>query len=333
MILGATALVAATAIGLLAARWMDGRTPSIAERPAVVGDGEIAQGAATGIAATSIAAADIAAPATPAPTNAAAAAAAEQATALAAAAPATRRSEAARASSTPRPSASPTPPATPTTTARTRPGNPIWTAVRLAEAPTLDGGLNDWTTDFLAFDAVVFGKAADFEGALDVSARTWAGWDEQALYIAVRVYDNVFSQPAGAAGRKMYLGDSLELQLDTNLEADWESDVYNGDDWQIGLSPGDFRGRAPEAWTWRPTDRNASGIELAALLLDDGYAIEAALPWALLGLDPARTEAIGWALNVSDNDLPQPVQLTMISTSPARSWTDPRTFGTLVIGR
>ncbi len=225
----------------------------------------------------------------------------------------------------------PTP--TPTPSARTRPGNPVWTAPRFATSPEIDGGLNEWLHDHTAFDAVVFGEPEHFEGALDITARAWTGWDENALYVAVRVFDNVFSQPDGAAGRKMYLGDSLELQLDTDLEADWDMGTYNGDDWQIGLSPGNFEGREPEAWTWRPTDRDAGGIRLAALLHNNGYAIECAIPWALLGVDPLRTEAIGWALNVSDNDLPTPVQLTMISSSPSRSWTDPRTFGTLILQR
>ena len=336
MLLGALGLIAATGLGLLIARWLDGRAPRVAERPSVVGEvpaGEDEPAPAGGERGAS----GELPPATGLPpASAAEQAAAERATAMAAAPgggesgedPAPSGAEAAAW-----PTAPPAPTATPTLSARVRPQNPVWIASRLAEAPEIDGGFNDWSAPLLAFDAVVFGEEEDFEGTSDISARTWAGWDPEALYLGVRVYDNVFSQPDGASSRKMYLGDSLELQLDTNLEADWDSDVYSGDDWQIGLSPGNFRGREPEAWTWRPTDRNAAGTRIASLLLDDGYAIEASLPWTLLEVDPTRTEAIGWALNVSDNDLPVPVQQTMISTSPARSWTDPRSFGTLVLGQ
>lgn len=72
-------------------------------------------------------------------------------------------------------------------------------------------------------------------------------------------------------------------------------------------------------------------MALAARQLNDGYVLEAAIPWRLLGVNPQRTPSLGIALNVSDNDLPAPAQLTMVSTTPNRSWADPRSFGTLVL--
>ena len=62
-----------------------------------------------------------------------------------------------------------------------------------------------------------------------------------------------------------------------------------------------------------------------------GYIVEFEVPWSLLGFDPDRTKSLGIALNVSDNDDPRPAQLTMISGAPKRSWSDPRSFATLVL--
>ena len=141
--------------------------------------------------------------------------------------------------------------------------------------------------------------------------------------------DDVFSQPA--SGTRLYLGDSLELQIDADLVGDWEVSVYDEDDWQIGVSPGDFGSRAPEAHAWRPAVGRLSEVRVASQRTPAGYVVELALPWALLGVDPAKTSAIGLALNVSDNDEPRPAQLSMVSSAPLRSWSDPRTFGTLVL--
>ena len=76
---------------------------------------------------------------------------------------------------------------------------------------------------------------------------------------------------------------------------------------------------------------SATRIDLAARRSAKGYTLEAAIPWRLLGIDPARTTVFGVALNISDNDVPEPAQLTMISSTPNRSWADPRSFGTALL--
>jgi len=213
-------------------------------------------------------------------------------------------------------------------TVRVRPGAPTWRIGRVAAPPTLDGALDDWRGAPIDVTAVVFGDEF-WDGPADLSARAFGAWDDRALYFGVTVDDDVFSAPA--RGRELYLGDSLELQLDVDLAGDWDTDRYDADDWQVGLSPGNFVDRGPEAFAWRPEERIAADVGLAARLRDGGYILEVALPWALVGVEPGRVTAVGLALNVSDNDLPEPAQMTMISTSPIRSWADPRSFGTLVL--
>ena len=132
-------------------------------------------------------------------------------------------------------------------------------------------------------------------------------------------------------GGRIDLGDSLEIQFDTDLEGDWEDASYSEDDWQIGVSPGNFAGREPEVHVWRPALGVLTEVVVASRRLESGYAVELELPWELLRFDLTGPRSLGLALNVSDNDDPLPAQLTMISSAPARSWSDPRTFGTLVL--
>jgi hypothetical protein len=196
--------------------------------------------------------------------------------------------------------------------------------------PQIDGVLGEWRIEPVEVRAVVFGEEF-WEGPDDLGAKAYIGWDSDALYLGVRVVDDAFSQPG--TGAELYLGDSLELQIDTLLEPDRDDDSYSRDDWQIGLSPGDFDVVEPEIYVWRPSDVEIRDAELAAQRLDDGYIIEAAIPWSALEMDPELVGAIGLALNISDNDVDAPAQLTMISSSPERSWADPRSFGTLVLAR
>ena len=219
----------------------------------------------------------------------------------------------------------------PEPTPQVRPGNPAWLATYMPRSPEIDGALDDWRSEPIEFASVVFGPE-HWDGGADLSARMLLGWNSRALFVSARVFDDVFSQPS--TGDRLHLGDSLELQLDTDLLGDWDRGVYDVDDWQIGLSPGDFQERPPEWWVWRPAlgalSQEAS-IEIAAERHEDGYSLEAAIPWVLLETRPAGGKALGLSLNISDNDGPEPAQLTMIASSPSRSWSDPRSFGTVVL--
>jgi len=221
-------------------------------------------------------------------------------------------------------------------TARVREGSPVWSASRLNVPPVLDGWLDDWPTTPQSLAAIVGGQAA-WSGAADLSARALVGWDDDALYVGVRVFDEAFSAPPAGVG--MDGGDHVAVQLDADLYGDWDRRTYDIDDWHIGLSPGDLAGRAPEGWAWRPRVDAAGRIQVAARRLDDGYIVESAIPWALIGYGPPRTTtsagavAMGFALSVIDVDGGEggaPASRTVLTTSPERTLDDPRTLGALV---
>jgi hypothetical protein len=74
-------------------------------------------------------------------------------------------------------------------------------------------------------------------------------------------------------------------------------------------------------------------VAVAADLTATGYNIEAAIPWAQLGVIPATGQHFGFTFSVSDNDTPATtVQETMVSNVATRHLTNPTTWGDLTLG-
>lgn len=216
-------------------------------------------------------------------------------------------------------------------TTDTRPNGQPLDAEALSSAPTIDADLSDWDTSARSLNAIVFG-ASNWSGASDASASYHIGWTSDALYVAVRVTDDSFVQVS--SGSQMYKGDIVELQLDRDLEGDYFSNTLSGDDYQIGLSPGNFGSLGSSAWRWYPIGTHGllSGVTLASAKTDAGYIIEAKIPWSVFGVTPSSGARFGFALSVSDNDLAgAPVQQSMVSTVSSRTLTNPTTWGTLVL--
>lgn len=217
-------------------------------------------------------------------------------------------------------------------TVDTRPnGQPI-EAAALSSPPTIDADLSDWSGRGRSFSAIVFG-ASHWSGASDASATYHIGWTTSALYVGVQVTDNAFVQVS--SGSLMYKGDIVELQLDGNLAGDYFSNALTGDDYQIGLSPGNFSNLSSSSWRWYPRGTHGllSNVTLEAAQTTNGYIVEAQIPWSVFGVTPSSGDRFGFALSVSDNDLAgAPVQQSMISTVSSRTLTNPTTWGTLVLG-
>ncbi|MCW5882153.1 MAG: hypothetical protein KIS91_14575 [Anaerolineae bacterium] len=225
--------------------------------------------------------------------------------------------------------------ATATTTPRQRPNGSLFVP-RATRPPDIDGRLSgEWAGDGYAVANVVFGKDK-WSGPDDLNGRLWFAWDDENFYLASAVVDDVFSQPS--RGDTLYLGDSVEIQWDVDLEGDFDTNEFNADDWHIGLSPGDFKGTPPEAYVWtpRPMTGAAAGIRSAAqrVTLGDGrqgYTIEAAIPWRLLNIEPRGNQITGFTFSISDTDSPAPAQDTLVSTSAQREWHRPKTFNNLIL--
>lgn len=224
--------------------------------------------------------------------------------------------------------------ASPTAEVRQRSGT-LMKAAYLADAPVMDGTYAEWVEKTFKYGIphVVWQKAnwkdmADLEGAFA------AGWDEDYLYISVKVTDDVFAQ--GKSGEMLYLGDSVEILIDTGLDGDFYATTLSADDYQFGISPGNpNKGINKEAYLWYPTSKvgsKANVLVSSQFETSPIYRVEVGIPWSLLEITPTNGLHIGFAVSVNDNDkLDENVQQTMISTAKERVLLDPTTWGELVL--
>lgn len=206
-------------------------------------------------------------------------------------------------------------------------------AFKLNQPPKLDGVWDEWTITANPATWVVWGKQnwtgkEDFEGSYRI------GYDDTNLYLALKVYDDVYVQEG--TGRDIYKGDSFELLFDRELQADIHDQSLNGDDYQIILSPGRGGPGGPvEAYQYHPTSLEGTRkeIHIACQYQNKIHRCEAAIPWTVLGLlKPERGSTYGFAISPSDNDEPGTMQQqTVISNSYLRRLTDPTTWLQLVL--
>jgi hypothetical protein len=200
--------------------------------------------------------------------------------------------------------------------------------------PNIDGNLSKWGLHQYPMDYVVYGKA-DWVDAEDLSAKGMVGWDYTNLYLGVHVLDSRYVQ--NSSGEYLYLGDSLEVLLDANLQADFYVYSLSPDDFQLGISPGSPEpDDDPEAYLWFP--RSVKGlkpkVKIAVQKVDGGYDVEVAIPWTVFEVTPVAGQHFGFALSVSDNDKrTEDLQQSMVSSVPNRRLTNPTTWGDLLLGQ
>lgn len=209
-----------------------------------------------------------------------------------------------------------------------RPGNgPVVSVPRCTGSITVDGLLGDDTaTASVTLGENTFG-AGEWTGAGDLSGEARLCWTDTALYVAVDVTDDIHVQTQ--EGSTMWRGDEVELFLDGDLRGDFYSETPNGDDTQLGLSPGNFDDLEPSAVQYRPDVRSAD-VNLAAQSSNGGYTLEAAVPWSLLRVEPAPGQVYGFCLALSDNDQAgEASQDSMVSQCPNLITSDPTTWSTL----
>ena len=151
-------------------------------------------------------------------------------------------------------------------------------SLRISEAPTIDGALEDaaWQQAREAGDVigdwVQVGKLGVEATRAPFNREAWLTYDDEHLYVAMRAEAEdpmaLVVEPQGDPFR----GDGLEVHL-SDLDGRY---VHLGVDVANNLRPGNQHTVGP-----------ASGVEHAAVYTADGWATELAIPWALLDIDPA----------------------------------------------
>jgi hypothetical protein len=229
----------------------------------------------------------------------------------------------------------PAPPAPPTNTSvPSRPGAHAEAAF-MNPAPIIDGDWSEWKTVAREYPAtnVVFGNGS-WTGENDLAGSYYVGWDQTYFYLAAKVRDDKYVQVA--TGENIFKGDSLELILDTNLLGDFFTTTLSPDDFQIGISPGrpSIGDDNPAAYLWFPSGKAGSLTNVVMGVLDEGsqYRVEAAIPWSVYGITPAKGMRMGFAFSVSDDDASgEAVQQSMVSSAAGRNLANPTTWGEVIL--
>ena len=195
--------------------------------------------------------------------------------------------------------------------------------------PAIDGRLDEWeavpnvrvvdTKEHCSYGSEKWSSAAD------LSARVWLAWRNEYLYLAVDVTDDQHRQPL--RDRAMFRGDHVEFYLDLTPQSSPGRLFMGPGQVQLGFSPGNFQQTGdpltdlpPEAVVFKPEGPAAAGVLVAAQKTDKGYALEASIPWPLLGqlvekpgLHPVTGLEMAIEVAVSDADSPTPVQEKMVT--------------------
>ena len=215
---------------------------------------------------------------------------------------------------------------------------PFEKEIHLVSGITVDGKIEEWpaTPDFVLNDQsqAAYSLAPNsWAGPQDLSAEAWVGWTPDGLYFAFKVMDDIHVQTK--ADSDLWHGDHMELQFDTLLEKDYTNPGMNDDDYQVGLSLGDFDKVPPVAYAWF-NGPEAPGvvdvIQMAHTVTGDGYVLEVFIPKAALaGITLAEDAVFGMNISPSDADNAGQGQKVMLSTSSIRTYADPKTFGRITL--
>jgi hypothetical protein len=201
----------------------------------------------------------------------------------------------------------------------------------------VDGSLDDWTGEptFTLNDKSQLAyklSPSSWAGPEDLSGQVWTGWTPEGLYFGIKVVDDVHLQTV--SDMNLWHGDYVEFQFDTLLEKDRDKKSMNSDDYQIGVSVGDFASVAPLTYAWfnGPDPAGELKVEQAQVKTSDGYILEIFFPIDLLkGITLAQGAIFGMNVSLSDADSANMGQKAMLSTSSIRTYADPTTFGAITL--
>lgn len=135
-----------------------------------------------------------------------------------------------------------------------------------------------------------------WKSAQDLSVKAWAGWDEANLYFAAVVHDPVHFAPSADAG-SFWQADSLQLALDPLNDAG-VTPGFLGDDREFGLLLGPKGAVALQT----VPQRVRLGVPIAVERQGEETVYRVALPWKLIGLQPAAGKVLGLSFIVNQNN-------------------------------
>ncbi len=181
-------------------------------------------------------------------------------------------------------------------------------------AHTVDGNLNesDWNLS-KSVSKTVSGSTTD--------TASWGTlWDNNYLYIGVKVQDSNLSTVAGFSAVNYWHNDSVEVYIDPDGDG---GTTYDANDKQL-------------AQVWNDTglygiSASTPGVLHAWASVTGGYSVEMAIPWSSLGVTPAS--GMNLALDIGINDSVSGNRVgQLVWNGTASDYQDPSGFGLVTLG-
>jgi hypothetical protein len=216
-------------------------------------------------------------------------------------------------------------------------------AGKLSNAIKMDGDLTEWGKILpipLEGLPMVNRNPEQYQGNDDLRAEVRFAWDDQALYLAAEVTDDVYFQDQ--TGFLTWMGDCIQMDIDLDPRKD---DRRTGNDLadkgnrhrfsEINLA---LTSKGPEAYRTVTFDEQKFPLtlltakDLPLVVRHNGNRLiyEAAIPWKTLGGDgPPKDGLLGFAMSVNDRDNVKQVDPTALSAFQLK---DTRKFGLMILG-
>lgn len=162
--------------------------------------------------------------------------------------------------------------------------------------PTIDGDLGEWA----ALDAIELGPAhagniPDHGGPADLAARAWLAHDDDYLYFAADVTDDVHSQENRHAA--MWQGDAIQLAFRPGNPP--RAPTYDRVI-ELGLA---LTSDGPELWQWMPAEGVVTEGSVVVVREGQQTRYEAAIPWsAVPDIRPVPGAVAAFSMTVNECD-------------------------------
>lgn len=201
-------------------------------------------------------------------------------------------------------------------------------------SPVVDGSADEWPAQPVVRSREPVVAPADGTPV----AGTWRlAWDADALYVLAEVTDPELTPANRSVPSSFWKGDGVSFELGPDVRGvAGDAPLRDGDvHLMIGVvEPGAGTAAANRPPRFGPGDREDS-VAVAVKPRDGGYVVEAAVPWAVLGVDePAAGTVLGMNVNVSDARPSDGELRAMVSSNPFRSAANqqrPATWDLLVL--
>jgi predicted O-methyltransferase YrrM len=173
----------------------------------------------------------------------------------------------------------------------------------------VDGDVSDWGIDGMRIEFLTDPRGRALRAG-DFDVRFRLGWNREGLLVLADVWDDVPVEQESLS--RMWRSDCVEILLSERVGSD--------NRYHLVIAPGAdprFDSARKKMYDHRPEDQRDDALNffVASQVRENGYVVEALLPWKNLGIEPADGVELGFQLAANDDDGPSDIPENPIRVS------------------